>query len=135
MNDERASQIKSIQTLGSVAIIASPVSLVFGGVLLSLAALICAIVGRSKLNALKASDSTDASVMRILARQNTVGIVVSAAAVVINAIAFAFTFTTLMQAVQSGDASQLNALFGMDQLQDASSAADSAAQNASVWDK
>lgn len=135
MNDERASQIKSIQTLGSVAIIASPVSLVFGGVLLSLAALICAIVGRSKLNALKGSKDADASIMRILMRQNTVGIVVSAAALVINAVAFAFAFGHLMDAVQSGDATELTRMFGMDQLQDGSSAADNAAQDASVWDR
>ncbi len=135
MNDERASQIKSIQTLGSVAIIASPVSLVFGGVLLSLAALICAIVGRSKLNALKASEGADASVMRILTRQNTVGIVVSAAALVINAVTFAFAFGFLMDAVRSGDTSELARMFSMDQLQSGSPAADSAAEDVSVWDK
>ena len=135
MNDERASQIKSIQTLGSVAIIASPVSLVFGGVLLSLAALICAVVGRSKLNALKASGGADASVMRILTRQNTVGIVVSAAALVINAVAFAFTFGFLMDAVQSGDTSELARMFGMDQLPDGGPVVGSGAEDVSVWDR
>lgn len=133
MNDDMiASQIKSIQTLGTIAIIASPISLIFGGVLLSLVALICAIVGRSKLKALQAQATVSEDIIGTLKRQNTVGLVVSAATLVINGIAFALAFGMLMDSVQSGDFSQIAEVFGMDPS--AAEQAPDTTQNTSVWD-
>lgn len=134
MDDMNTSQIKSVQTLSSVAIIASPVSLVFGGVLLSLVALICATIGRSKLNALKGASGVEEPVAKMLTRQNTVGLVVSAAALIINAVAFAFAFNVLMQAVQSGDYSQLTQLLGFDPSAQSPMEPTDAAKDVSVWD-
>lgn len=146
MNDQTTAQIRSIQNLGSVAIIASPVSLVFGGVLLSLVALICAIVGRSKLKALQASSDVDEGIMHTLRRQNTVGLGVSITALVINAVAFTMMSSVLMQAIQTGDYSQLTGMFGLDgsmleratdvgNTDAATDVAENVAENISIWDK
>lgn len=137
--NESASQIKSIQTLSSIAVIASPVSLIFGGVLLSLVSLICAIVARSKLKTLRAANGVDESILKMLTRQNTVGMVASIAALAINAVAFALTFGLLTQAMQTGDYSQLTSMLGLDanMLNEATNT-DGAAigtQEGSVWDR
>lgn len=137
--NESASQIKTIQTLSSIAVIASPVSLIFGGVLLSLVSLICAIVARSKLKALRATNGADESVLKMLTRQNTVGMVVSIAALAINAVAFAMMFGLLTQAMQTGDYSQLTSMLGLDanMLNEATSTdgASNGTQEGSVWDR
>lgn len=134
MNDDTTSQIRSIQALSSVAIIASPVSLVFGGVLLSLVALICALIGRSKLNGLASLDSADSATLSLLTRQNKVGIIVSIAALVINVIFFALAFSALLQAMQSGDYSQLYQLIGMDPNAAQNAAAPESEPAGSIWD-
>ncbi len=133
MDEEQiAREIRTIQTLGSIAIIASPVSLVFGGVLLALAALICAIVARMKLNALMARDVLSQPIATMLKRQSTVGIALSAVALVIDSVAFAMAFGTLMHAMQSGDKSSINQMLGMDA--NLTDSANTDATNTSIWD-
>lgn len=136
MNDDMTtSQIRSIQTLGSVAIIASPVSLVFGGMLLSAVALICALVGRSKLKVLSVAEGVSAEIVQTLRRQNKVALIVSITALIINAVFFAFTFNMLMQMMQSGDYTQLSQMFGLDPNAVNDAANGDAAADISVWDK
>lgn len=136
MNDDMTtSQIRSIQTLGSVAIIASPVSLVFGGMLLSTVALICALVGRSKLKVLSVAEGVSAEIVQTLRRQNKVALIVSITALIINAVFFAFTFNMLMQMMQSGDYTQLSQMFGLDPNAANDAANGDAAADISVWDK
>ncbi len=136
MNDDMTtSQIRSIQTLGSVAIIASPVSLVFGGMLLSAVALICALVGRSKLKVLSVAEGVSAEIVQTLRRQNKVALIVSITALIINAVFFAFTFNMLMQMMQSGDYTQLSQMFGLDPNAANDAANGDAAADISVWDK
>lgn len=133
MNDGYVStQIRSIQTLGSVAIIASPISLVFGGFLLSLVAVICAAVGRSKLKMLSATDDVDPGIIHALDRQNKVGLVISIVTLVVNTIFFIVMFNTLMQVAQTGDVSLLTQALGIDP---ASVGADGADENVSIWDR
>ncbi len=127
--------IKTIQTLGSIAIIASPVSLVFGGVLLSLVALVCALVGRSKLKVLGATDEASQEVLDALGRQMKVALIVSIATLVINGIFSAFMFSYLMQAMQSGDLSQLGQMMGFDPNSLGGSGEPDAAPEGSLWDK
>lgn len=135
-NEEQTAQIKTIQALGSIAIIAPPVSLIFGGVLLSLTALICAILGRGKLKTLMAtSTDLDAGIASMLMRQNTVGLVVSIIVLVVNIVVFAFAFSTMMQAMQSGDYSQMTQLLGIEPLSVDGAGAPDMPQDVSVWDK
>lgn len=134
-DDRIMRDIKTIQTLGSIAIIASPVSLVFGGVLLSLVALVCALVGRSKLKVLGATDEASQEVLDALGRQMKVALIVSIATLVINGIFSAFMFSYLMQAMQSGDLSQLGQMMGFDPNSLGGSGEPDAAPEGSLWDK
>ncbi len=134
-DDQAMRDIKTIQTLGSIAIIASPVSLVFGGVLLSLVALVCALVGRSKLKALGSTDEASQAVMDALRRQMKVALIVSIATLVINGIFSVLMFGYLMQAMQSGDLSQLTQMMGFDSNGSGSASGTDAASEGSLWDK
>ncbi len=128
---------KTIQTLCSVAIIASPVSLVFGGVALSLVTVVCALIARSKLKTLSVGDDdADASeaIRDALARQSKVALIVSIAAFLVNAVFFIWMFSQLLQAMQSGDLSEFMQLFGMNPESFHSAQQANPADTQSIWD-
>lgn len=95
--------LKTSQTLVMVASIAGPVSLFIGGVLLSTAGLICAIIGLRKLSVLSAKKTGVSSMALRLKRSALIGLVVCAIALVLNAISFYLMFPVVLDMVESGD--------------------------------
>lgn len=104
-------RLLSARRLIVFANIAGPVSLLIGGVILSAAALICALIARSKINALL----RECNPSQISFRQKVMNVTKSgAAAVVISTVALALNLITviifmpiLLSAVQSGDMTSL----------------------------
>ena len=106
MNEEdRLKRLKSVQNLNTVSFIAGPVSLLFGGVLLSLIALICAIVSFARIRRLRPAPGQDA-LADSLYGQSVVALVITAVAFALNGFFFATTFALLMDVMQTGDYSQ-----------------------------
>lgn len=134
------SQMRSVQTLLTVAIIAAPISLLIGGLLLSIAALICAIVALVKIRkVLEIKGPT--GIAKSLYNQTLVALVVSAAACVFNGIAFAMAVGAMMEAIQSGNIDQfLSSMYGMSDGSSSSGStfdgngSGSGSNKGSVWD-
>lgn len=105
---------KSIQVLASISMIGGPLSLLFGGVLLSTAAVVCGIVALVLLRGLKAQNgasgsvpASDEAIAQNLMRQALIGVAVSAVALVLNAVALATVMPAMLDALQTGDYSSL----------------------------
>ena len=132
MEDEyRLRQLKTIQNLNTVAFIAGPVSLLFGGLLLSIISIVCAIVAFIMIGRIISSGS-NGEVEMTLRRQSIIALVITGIALVINGIWFGMAFSVVMQAMQTGDFSQVFDALGMSsESQDAGSASSS---GSSVWD-
>lgn len=129
--EQKHAQLRSGQTLTTIAFIAGPVSLVIGGVLLSCVALVCSCIAYSKIKrVLEPADGPGSTALSLLT-QSRVAIVVSIVTLVLNGIAFIYLFGILMEMVQSGDYTQL-----MDMLSGYSASAPSSgdAIDRSVWD-
>lgn len=109
---QKTAQMRTCQTLVTVAIIGAPVSLLFGGVLLSVAALVCAVVAFAKMRRVLGPEDVKGSLARTLYVQASVALFAGAAATALNAAAFAYAFGIVMQAVQGGDVSALFDSFG-----------------------
>lgn len=123
----RTSQLKSAQTLVMIGIIGGPVSMLFGGVLLSIIALVCGIIGYCKVNSvLQQSKSTD-DIAKSLQRQALVAIAVSAIAAVFNVVYLVSIMPVMLEMLQSGDFANLLSDLG---IQSESSSASSAS---SIW--
>lgn len=132
-NDERSQQyelqqLKSCQTLTMIALIGAPSSLLIGGVALSTAALVCAIVAFVRMRRIASPDDAPGSLKRTLYTQALIALVISIVAMVMNAIAFAYMFGAIMDAMQTGDVSKIFDAAGDVTPQEASS-------SASVWDR
>lgn len=123
----RLQQMRSCQTLNMVALIGAPVSLIIGGLALSVAALVCAIVSFAKMRKVVKPDDMAGSVPRTLYTQSLVCLVVSSVTTALNLVAFVAMFGVVMQALESGD---LSALF--DSLGDAPQ--NGTAPEKSIWD-
>ena len=123
----RLQQLKSCQTLTTVALIGAPVSLLIGGVALSIAALVCAIVAFVKVRKTSAAPAASGSIERTLQTLTAVALAVSCAATVLNGIAFIYMFGALIQALETGDMSGLLGTMGSMQME-------SAPQDKSIWD-
>lgn len=130
---EANAQLRSAQTLITVAVIAGPVSLILGGVLLSVAALVCALVARSKVNRARIVKG-DVGIVKSLGTQTIVALVVSIVATVLNFVSFAFMFMFIMDAINSGNLDQiLDSVYGAGGMgSSAGTASDGSA--GSVWD-
>lgn len=105
-NLEKMRQIKSAQTLVTVATIAAPVSLLFGGTLLSSVALICALVGRSKLNKISGG-SEIAEVLAVAAKSTRMTIIMCVIALALNIFSMVTMYPVYLEALESGDLSNL----------------------------
>ena len=105
-NDEKH-QLLSARRLITFANIAGPVSLIIGGVALSTAALVCALIARSKINKLlqRCNPAQTAFQQEIMSatKPGAVAIVISAIALVLNTISIAIMMPILLNAMQSGD--------------------------------
>ena len=120
-------QMRTCQTLNMVALVGSPVSLIIGGLALSTASLVCAIVSYVKMRRIISPNDPVGSVQRTLFRQSTIALVASSVCMALNVVAFAYMFGAIMQAVQTGDVSGLFDSFG-------TSPSESSAPSKSIWD-
>ncbi|WP_165252301.1 hypothetical protein [Adlercreutzia sp. ZJ304] len=120
-------QLASAQTLVTITIIASPVSLVIGGLPLGIVALICGIVALSKIRAAIEKLSEPSAIANNLKRQAIIGISVSIVSIVLNAISIIIILPAFIEFLQSGDITKLTEAMNF------SSASTSSGSN-SVWD-
>lgn len=121
------SQLRTAQTLATISIIAGPISILIGGVLLSTVALVCGILALSKVRAvIQLQPKSDIALS--IKRQAKVSIVISVLALVLNAISVVMVMPVLIQAMQSGDYTQLLGSAGI-----VSQGASSASSASSVW--
>lgn len=127
-------QLKTAQTLLTIAVIGGPVSLILGGVLLSGIALVCAIVGYTKIKKVMDMPTSSKAISDSLRRQSLICIVVCSAALVINAAFFVQMVNLYMEYIVNGDVQGLmDAMYGPDasSASSASSDASSASGNGS----
>lgn len=97
-------ELKSARTLATVATVAGPVSLIIGGVALSTVALVCGIIAFVKARrVLRSNDPADNFYAQALRRTALMGIVVGAAALVLNGVSVALMMPALLEAMQTGD--------------------------------
>lgn len=103
-----ASELRTIQTLITVALIAGPVSMVIGGVVLSLIAVACAGVALAKARRATAEGSEEsAGLLQAMRRQAMVGLGLGVVALAFNAVSLALIMPAVMEAAQTGDLSGL----------------------------
>lgn len=109
-DDEK--EFKSARTMVIAASIMGPVSMIIGGVPLSLVALILVFIGRSRLNKLVARNSALASMAKQLKRSCNVATVVCVIAFVLNAFYLYTWFPYYMEIIESGNFEELFSLSG-----------------------
>ncbi|WP_165054882.1 MULTISPECIES: hypothetical protein [unclassified Adlercreutzia] len=103
----RTAQLKSAQSLVTFGIIAGPVSMLLGGVLVSSIALTCSIIAYVKVRGVISSEGSADATARAIQRQALVALAVSAVALVFNGIYLAITLPSVIEAVNSGDLSTM----------------------------
>lgn len=105
---ETLRQLKSTQTLVTVAAVSGPVSLLIGGVLLAGIAVIAGILALVKVGKLsKDSSSEYADLVQKVKRSALVALAISVAALVLNAYALATIMPIILDSLQSGDTGSL----------------------------
>lgn len=98
--------LKSAQTLITVSTIAGPVSLIIGGVLLSVIALICGLMAWFKINKVSSKDAERGTLAYSLRRQAMVVTAISALVLGVNAAWLAYSVPALIEALESGSLDQ-----------------------------
>lgn len=121
-------QLKSCQTLIMIALIGAPVSLILGGIALSTAALVCAIVSFVRLRKIVTPSDMPGSIERTLYNQAIIALVISIVALTMNAVAIMYMFDAIMEAMETGDVSKLFDGAGDATQEDGSS-------SISIWDR
>lgn len=127
--EEDIQKLQKIQTFTTVALIAGPVSLLFGGVLLSAIALICAILAfrRSRSFSDEGSEETQ-DLIRTLQTQSLAALIITIVTTSINLVSFAFSAATLFSLMESGQLDQFwnneSSLFGSEPVD----------TDTSIWD-
>ncbi|WP_449316381.1 hypothetical protein [Rubneribacter sp.] len=111
-NGRNLGEAKSAQTLVALASVFGPVSLFIGGVFLSTAGLICAIIAYRKLGALAKTSAETLSATTRLKRSSIVAMAVCAIAVVLNAVSVYLLLPELVAMLESGDYATLANLGG-----------------------
>lgn len=121
---ETLNQIKSTQNLITVATIAAPISLFFGGVLLSTVSIVCAIVAYMKLKKVMTNGGMQHPLVSKVIRSIVLAACFGIGALILNGISVAMVMPTMMEYMSTGDASVLNGLYG---------SAGEASQPSAVW--
>lgn len=93
------------QTLTTVAMIAGPVSLIIGGVLLSAVAIVCAYLAYRKLSAVAQGNSTYTKVAASMQKTARVAIIIGAVALVLNFISMMYVLPMVMEMMNTGEVS------------------------------
>lgn len=102
-NRQEVRDLRTAQNLIMVGSVAGPVSLFFGGVLLSGAGALCAFLGLRKLNVLS-KRGTDISMFALRIRRSAfIALAICGIAFILNAISFAIMYPVVLQAVETGD--------------------------------
>lgn len=109
-------EFQSARRMISVAQIMSLISLVIGGVALSTAALVVAILGFRKVtSSLHAANGDMVQTWLYLRRSSTIAIIMSCIALTANAVTLIIVYPTLMESLQSGDFASYFGLQGSSQ--------------------
>ena len=110
-------QLKSAQTLVTVATIAGPLSLLIGGVVLSGVGVICALMALVKTRRVIAEGVAPGLAVYAsrIRRSAVLSAIVCALALTLNAIALASVFPAMIQAIQTGDLSSLYEAYDLPQ--------------------
>lgn len=107
-DQDHVRELRSARNLALASSIMGPLSLFIGGTLLSIAGLVCGILGLRKIKAIVASDHTSIGMAAQSARRAClIATVFSGIAAVLNAIAVAIMFPIVLEAMQSGDFSAI----------------------------
>lgn len=122
-------QLRSAQTLVTIGIMAGPISLLVGGVLLSTISVICSALAFLKVRRVMGPEDTVGTIAYALRRQTVIAIAISCLALALNAVSLAMVMPTLVSVMQTGDISQLLEYYGIQSAPEASSSASSS----SIW--
>lgn len=109
--DDERKRLQTAQTLSIVAAGVGPLSLIIGGMLLSGAGLVCAIVALRTLRDIEHGGSSHAAYARRLKRSSIISIVVCSITLCLNAVAAWIMFPTVLNMVETGNY-DYSALFG-----------------------
>lgn len=115
-NPDEAREFRSARSLMTASNIMGPVSIFFGGVLLSGCGIVCAVMSMNRFKRLSgSSDKTMSSIANKMVKAAKASIAICVLAIVVNAISAALLFPVVMEAVESG---QLDTLMGTEQIAD-----------------
>lgn len=106
-SEQDAKTLKTARTFITLGNVMGPVSMIFGGVVVSSAALVVEIIAFFKLSKLIKSNSSVAQAASRLKRANIVGFVIALVALLLNIYALTIMYPLVLEAVQSGDYSNL----------------------------
>ncbi len=123
---EALQQIKSAQTMVTIATIAAPVSLIIGGVLLSTISIICAAVAYMKLKKIMPAGAPQHPLITKVIRSTVLAACFGIGALILNGLTVAMLMPTVMEYVNTGNTEALNSMFG-------GATGGSASSGSSVW--
>ncbi len=106
-NEQDARNLKSAQNLIMVASLAGPISLFIGGFWLSCVGLICGIIGFRKLKVLAQKQNAISVVAARFKKSSIISIVICGIITVLNVVAAVILYPLVLQALETGDYSQL----------------------------
>lgn len=109
---ESLQQIKSAQTLITIATIGAPVSLIIGGVLLSTISIICAVVAYMKLKKIMPAGAPQHPLITKVIRSTVLAACFGIGALILNGLTVAALMPTVMEYINTGNADALNSMFG-----------------------
>lgn len=100
-------ELKSAQSLVIAASITGPISMLVGGVFLGVVGLVCGILAFRKIKGLMGKGGAIAFMARKLRTACIIALVVTAIALVLNIVNVVMVYPLMMEALQTGDYSQL----------------------------
>ncbi len=131
----RLKDLKIAQTLNTVAIIAGPVSLLIGGLLLSIVSLVCALIARSKIKRVLSVESPQTALAQRMKSSNNIACIVAIIAFIFGLYTFIVVLTTMMTLLQTGDYQSLMNALGGNGFGSAGSSGSPSAPDVSIWDR
>lgn len=135
-NNSNMSQLRVVQTLNTVALIAAPISLLLGSLFLSVGAFVCACIGRVKLRAIinAKPQGINPYMLDALTKQSIVACIIGIVAISFNAVIFAMAFGTIMDAISSGNYADMYERLGLDGNMFNNQTNTEIPENTSIWD-
>lgn len=119
----RLTQMNSARTLVLIALFAAPISLLFGGVLLSLGSVILSIIALSKVRSILTPEDVRGTYPRILYFQCILSLVFGITALIVNAVFMSMALPVVIDMMRQGD---LNSILDQNT---------SSSQSISTWDR